>query len=378
MAVFAGLWLFERSRGPAAAIAPEDLPVLFETAEPGRGRLAEAPPQIPGKGWRDVLWRTLLEVFRDRLPATAAGVTFFALLAIFPALGAFVSLYGLFADINTVSQQLSQLAAFVPAEVLSLLAQQMVRLATARPDALSFAFVISLLFSLWTANAGTAALFDGLNVVYSETEKRNFFVRRALSYAFTVLGVVFVTLTTAILVAIPLAFEWLGFGGSLLVPLRWLLLPGLAATAFGVVYRYGPSRQRARWRWVRPGAAAAAVAWVGVSLLFSFYLNHLAHYDVTYGSLGAMVGFMVWLWLSVMVVLLGAELNAELEHQTALDSTTGRPRPLGRRGARMADSVGPSFRAKRRFGGEVAATLRGRMEHRRKDAPPQGEPPRNG
>jgi membrane protein len=376
MAALAWLWLRERAqRRSASLVRPEELPALFDAVEPGRGRLAEAPPQIPRQGWKDVLWRTLLEIFRDRLPATAGGVTFFVLLAMFPALGAFVSLYGLFADVDSVSKQLRQLAAFVPVDVLTLMAEQMVRLAIARPETLSFTFVLGLLFSVWTANAGTAALFDGLNVVYGEREKRNFFTRRLLTYVFTFLGVIFITLTVAILVAIPLALDWLGFGESLLVPLRWLLLIGLAAAAFGVIYRYGPSRAHARWRWVRPGALAAAVAWVGVSLLFSFYVNHLANYDATYGSLGAVVGVLVWIWLSVMVVLIGGELNAELEHQTALDSTTGRPAPIGWRGARMADTVGPSFRSLRRRGGRAAAMLSREAEtaRRRSGASRQGE-----
>jgi membrane protein len=322
---------------------PSVTPAVFEEAEPGRGRLAEAPPKIPATGWRDVLWRTWVDIGRDRLNATAGGVTFYALLAVFPAIGAFVSLWGLFADVNEVSGQLSELAAFVPVGVLAIVAQQMVRLATARPEALSFAFVVSLFVSIWSANAGVAALFDGLNVVYEEREKRNFFVRRLLTLGFTLAAVLFVTLVTGILVAAPIVLRLLGLGESLLVPLRWVLLPLLAAIAFAVVYRYGPSREPARWRWVQPGAMLAAVGWVAGSLAFSWYLNNLSHYDVTYGPLGAVVAFMMWIWVSVMIVLLGAELNAELEHQTAQDTTTGTPKPLGARGATMADTVGPAF-----------------------------------
>jgi membrane protein len=353
----------------------------LEAAEPGRGRLAEAPPQIPTKGWKDVLWRTWLEIGRDRLAATAGGVAFFSLLAVFPALAAFVSLYGLFADVNTVSRELNQLAAFVPAEVLTLIADQMVRLATARPETLSFAFFVGVVFSVWSANTGMAALFDGLNVVYEETEKRNFFVRRLISLAFTFAALVFLTITVAILVALPIVLNWMELGDTLLVPLRWLLALVLAAVAFAVIYRYGPSRERARWRWVRPGAAAAAVGWVGGSLAFSWYLNNLAHFDVTYGSLAAAVGFMMWMWVSLFVVLLGAELNAELEHQTAQDSTTGPEKPIGRRGAVMADTVGPRFGGWRREAGLVWAMLERqarRARARRSDARPQGELPRSG
>ncbi|MDB5446937.1 MAG: ribonuclease [Phenylobacterium sp.] len=377
MAAFALLWMRARRGRAPASLPAEALPALYEAIEPGRGRIAEAPPQIPARGWKDVLWRTWLEVGRDRLPATAGGVTFYALLAIFPAIGAFVSLYGLFADVGAVSRQLAELAAFVPRGALTLVAEQMLRLATARPETLSFAFVLSLLLSIWTANAGVAALFDGLNVVYGEQEKRNFFVRRAVTFAFTCAAVVFVTAVTAILVAVPIALRMLGLGQSLLVPLRWLLLLILAAAAFAVMYRYGPSREHARWRWVRPGAAAAALAWVGGSLAFSWYINHLAHYDVTYGPLGAVVGFMTWIWVSVMVVLLGAELNAELEHQTAEDSTTGPPRPLGQRGAAMADTVGPAFIGVRKEAGLIWSMLQrqaGRVRRSPTPAHPPGPP----
>jgi membrane protein len=380
MAAFALLWRRERRRAARAlpSLPPLAIPALYDAAEPGRGRLAEAPPQIPPKGWKDVLWRTWLEIGRDRLPATAGGVTFFTLLAIFPAIAAFVSLYGLFADVGEVSRELTQLAAFVPEAVLTLVAEQMMRLATARPETLSFAFLLGLVFSVWSANASMASLFDGLNVVYEEREKRNFFVRRIVTFAFTLAALIFFTATTAILVAIPIALNWMGLGETLLVPLRWILELGLAALAFGIVYRYGPSRERARWRWVRPGAAAAALVWVGASLAFSWYLNHLAHYDVTYGSLAAVVGFMMWIWVSVMVVLLGAELNAELEHQTAQDSTTGRPQPIGRRGAVMADTVGASFGGVRHEAGLIWAMLRrqaGRVRGRRRaPSTPSGSP----
>jgi membrane protein len=376
MAAFAALWLYARQKiapPPASCPAPD----LFERLEPGRGRVATRPPQIPPLGWKDVLWRTWLEVGRDRLPATAAGVTFYMLLAIFPGIGAFVSLWGLFADVGAVSRQLADLAAFVPLGVLDIIAQQMVRLATARSETLSFALLLSLVLSLWSANAGMAALFDGLNVVYEEREKRNFLVRRVVTFAFTCAALLFGVAVTAILVAVPPTLRLLGLGESLLIPLRWLLLLALVTFAFAVIYRYGPSRQHPRWRWVRLGAAAAAVGWLAGSLAFSWYINNLAHYDVTYGPLGAVVAFIMWIWVSVMAVLLGGELNAELEHQTACDTTTGPPQPLGERGAVMADTVGEAFVGWRKEAGLIwamlqrqAGRLRGRPISARNDAPP--------
>ena len=380
MATFGSLWLKAR-REPRPGISHQVVasPESFEQTEPGRGRMAHAPRHIPHAGWKDVLWRTWLEIGRDKLPVVAGGITFYALLAIFPAMAAFISLYGLFADVGTVMQQLNELAAFVPPQVLSLLGEQMLRLATAQNTGLSLAFLTSLLLSVWSANAGVGTLFDGLNVAYNETEKRNFFVRRAMIYAFTFAALVFMAMVTAILVAAPIFLRLLGLGETLLVPLRWLLLLGVAVFAFSVMYRFGPSRRRARWRWVRWGACFAALIWVSGSLGFSWYVNNVAHFDATYGSLAAVMGFMMWIWFSVMAVLLGAELNAEIEHQTAVDSTTGGPRPMGERGAAMADTVGLPFIGVRKEAAQLwgvarrqAGNLSGRV--RRKPGAEGGKP----
>ena len=322
----------------AEAHAPE----TFDAREPGRGRLARAPHQIPPRGWKDVIWRTYREVSQDRLTVVAGSVTFYSLLAIFPAVGVFVSLYGLIADVNEVNRQLASLASFVPREALGILGDQMTRLASRQQASLSVAFVISLLISVWSANAGMKALFNGLNIAYDEVEKRNFFTLTFLTYVFTAGALLFATVVIAVLVSTPIYFRDLGWRESskLWIPLRWLALLVFTSGAFAIVYRYGPCRARARWRWVTWGGLFSATLWLAVSLGFSWYVNHVAHFDATYGSLGAVIGFMMWIWTSVMVVLIGAELNAEIEHQTAVDSTTGAPLPIGARGAAMADSVG--------------------------------------
>ena len=256
-----------------------------------------------------------------------------------------------------MSEQLDQLAAFVPAEVLGLLGDQMVRLATQRHASLSVAFVVSLLLSVWSANNGVQALIGGLNIAYDEAEKRNYAVRTALTYAFTFAAIVFLTAVTGILVALPIVVDNLGLWDWWVIPVRWLGLLALAAGAFAVIYRFGPSRAKARWRWVRWGAGFAALAWVGASLGYSWFLGSFAHYDATYGPLGAVVGFMMWIWFTAMVVLVGAELNAEIEHQTAVDSTTGPPLPMGQRGAAMADTVGVAFGGVRKLWGGAEAKL---------------------
>jgi membrane protein len=323
-------------------MAPEG----FDADEPGRGRLAAGPWDIPARGWRDILWRVVLEIGADRLPSVAGGVTFFALLAIFPAIGAFVSLYGLFADIATVQTQLQQMSGVFPASVVQIVGDQMLRLAGEREGRLTVALILSLVLSTWSANNGVRALVEGLNIAYDEDERRPLWKVTLVTYAATFGALVFLALVAGLLVAIPAAMAWLGLAEGLWAPLRWLLVFVLAATAFSLAYRYAPCRARARWRWVTIGAVSAAAVWLAGSLAFSLYMTALAPLDATYGPLGAVIGFMIWVWCSVMVLLLGAELNAEIEHQTALDSTTGPERPLGERGAAMADTVGAASRWK--------------------------------
>ena len=337
-------------------------PAHFETEEPRRGRLASSPRAIPLRGWRDILWRTLREVGEDRLTVVAASVTYYTLLAVFPAVGVFVSLYGLVADVAAVREQLDALSSVFPPDILRLVGEQMMRLATRETAGLTFAFAISLFFSLWSASASMRSLFDGLNIAYDETEKRGFLTLAAITYGFTAALLVFLSLVSAILVAAPLVLEALNLRSELMIAARWPLVFVVAMVAFVIAYRYGPSRARARWRWLMPGAAFAALVWMGGSAGFSWYLTDVARLDVTYGSLGAVIGFMLWVWLSVMVVLIGAELNAEIEHQTALDSTTGPPAPMGRRGAVMADTVGLRFAGLRAGLGRIRAGARTRFD----------------
>ena len=311
-----------------------------EALQPGRGRSARSPGQIPPRGWRDILWRTLKEFNKDNIPAVGGGVTFFALLALFPGLAAFVALYGLFADFNDAVKQIEALAAIVPHDAVVFIGAQMIRIAEERGSTLSVAFVITLALSLWSANGGMKAFLNGLNIAYGETEKRGFVKLTLHSLAFTLGGVLLLLLAVAMVVLLPVALPALDDAGPLLAVLRWPGMVLLMMLVLAVVYRHRPSREHARWRWVTWGSVVAALLWVGASLAFSWYMSNLAHYDRTYGSFGAVAGAMTWLWMSVVIVLFGAELNAEIEHQTAVDSTTGAPLPLGRRGAAMADSIG--------------------------------------
>lgn len=386
-ALAAAWWNASRGRRPPAQsppAAPPPQPGLsrqtiaepehFERQEPRRGRIAEAPHRIPWRGWKDILWRTGREIGHDRLTVVAGSVTYYTLLAIFPALGVFVSLYGLIADVRLVEEQLVQLSSIFPPEAVRLLGEQMLRLANGKAAGLSVAFLISLLFSIWSASAGMKSLFDGLNIAYDEAETRSFFTLTALTYGFTLALLLFLSAVSGILVAAPIALAALGLHDGLLIAARWPLVYLVATAAFCVAYRYGPSRTRARWRWLVPGSAVAAFLWMAGSAGVSWYLNNVARLDATYGSLGAVIGVMLWIWFSVMVVLIGAELNAEIEHQTALDSTTGPPKPMGERGAAMADTVGLRFVGFRKGASLLLGGARAQIARLRRPRKPEVPP----
>ncbi|WP_348683478.1 YihY/virulence factor BrkB family protein [Brevundimonas aurantiaca] len=322
---------------PPKPPTPED----YEAREPGRGRLARRPEQIPHKGWIDILWRTGGSYFGDRVGFVAGGVTFFTLLSLFPLLGSFVTLYGLFADPADAWSRLRFLYAVMPDSIAQFLGGEMERLAANSNGQLTFTLIWTLALSLWTANGAVKVLFYGLNVAYHEVERRNIVRYNLLCMGFTVGGVVALLLTSALVVGAPVVIRLFGLQEEwgLLALLRWPLLLVGYVTALTLIYRFGPCRQKARWRWLTPGALFAALLSLTVSFLFSWYLTNFVRTD-SYGPLAAIMGFLLWTWLSVQVILMGAELNAEIEHQTAMDTTTGKPQPIGDRGAKVADTVG--------------------------------------
>jgi membrane protein len=315
-------------------------------AEPDRGREATTPQHIPGRGWKDILLRTYQEIQNDRLLALAAGVVFYSLVALFPAIAAGVSSYALVADANTIAKHLTLLANVVPGGTLELLGTEITRIATNSDGKLTFGFAVGFLIALWSANAGMKAIFDALNIIYDEQEKRSFIWLNLISLFFTFCAIAGALLAVSAVIVFPLilaAFGLSSFDKPLIGLLRWPVMLGLLLLGLEVLYRYGPSRREAKWRWISVGSVFAAVAWLVVSSLFSWYLANFANYNATYGSLGAVVGLMMWMWFSTIVVLVGAELNSEIEHQTARDSTVGQQeKPLGLRGAVVADTVGPA------------------------------------
>ncbi len=284
-------------------------------------------------------------MFAHRLLTEAAGITFYSLLAIFPALAALVSLYGLIADPATVSDQLNAAAGVVPSGGMEIIGDQVKRVASTSGGALGFGAIVGLLVALWSANGATKAMFNSLNVVYDEHEKRSYIRLTLLTLAVTLGALVFMVIAMACVVALPIVLNFVGLGpitAILIRVARWPLLLVIIAVMLAVIYRYGPSREEARWRWVSWGGAFAAIVWVLVSLAFSWYVAHFGSYNKTYGTLGAAVGFLTWIWISAIIVLVGATLNAEMEHQTEHDTTTGGEKPLGARGANKADSVAPA------------------------------------
>jgi membrane protein len=312
-------------------------------ADEGRGRQADKPTDIPAQGWKDILWRVYEQIGKDRVVSVAAGVTFYALLAIFPAIAALVSTYGLFADPSTIQEHLNALSGFLPGGALEIVGDQVKRITSKGGGALGIGFFIGLATSLWSANAGMKAIFDALNIVYNEDEKRSFIGLNARSLTFTIGAILFLILALGAVVVLPIALDYLRLGevGKWMIAiLRWPLLLAGVIVGLALLYRYGPSRDNPKWRWITPGSVIAAVLWLAASMLFSWYVSSFGNYNETYGSLGAVIGFMTWIWISSVVVLLGAEINAEMEHQTAKDSTEGPDRPIGSRGATMADTVG--------------------------------------
>ncbi|WP_232845783.1 YihY/virulence factor BrkB family protein [Aurantimonas marina] len=316
-------------------------------SEPGRGRDAAGPFSIPWKGWKDILLRLYHSFWEDRVMLIAAGATFYLLLALFPAFAVFVSLYGYVNDPATISEHIAFAGRFLPQAGTELLQAQLDNLVNQDPASLSIGFIFGSLFALWSANNGIKTLFEAMNVAYGESERRSFIKLNLIALCFTLgaifIGIVLITMV-GVVPAVMALFGLRGFTETLIASLRWPVVFVLIVVAIALIYRYGPSRNRARWSWVLFGAVLAAVVWVAASIGFSWYLQNFANYNAMYGSLGAVIGFMMWVWISSLIFIIGAEINAEMEHQTAQDTTKPPAKPIGTRGARVADTVGQSAR----------------------------------
>ena len=288
---------------------------------------AAAPHQISAAGWRDILMRVLANIGQDNVSLMAAGVAFYALLSLAPGFTALVALYGLVADPAAVEAHVAALRGVMPPEAQRLVTDQLTEIVRDRSSTLGLGFLVSLVIALWSANAGTSALISALNVAYGEREKRGLLRYYGGTLLLTLSSAICGGIALLLIAVIPASLRWLPLGEAgraLIGILRWPVVLLLFAAVLALLYRYAPSRDEPHWSWVSWGAAAAALLWIAGSVLFSVYVGRFATYNKTYGSLGAVVVLLMWLWLSAYAVLLGAELNAEMERQTGR-GPTGRP-----------------------------------------------------
>jgi membrane protein len=281
---------------------------------------------LPRRRFRDVLWGLYNKVNDDRILAVAGGLAFFGLLALFPGVAAFVALYGLFSDWSTINGHLATFTFMLPGGASEIIADEVRRVAAQGNGALGIKFFASLMIGLWSANSGIKSMFDALNVAYGEREKRSFLTLNLEALLFTLAAILASIAAFSAVVAAPVAFQFFGLGKMMQVIaiIRWPLLAMIVLLGLSVLYRFGPSRGTSKWRCVTWGSALATLLWVGISVLFSWYVASIGNYSRTYGALGAIIGFMTWIWLSAIVILLGAELNAELEQDRRRPQTSSK------------------------------------------------------
>ncbi|HEV8423910.1 MAG TPA: YihY/virulence factor BrkB family protein [Actinomycetes bacterium] len=327
--------------GPSAAASHETDPDAVTDNQ--RGRRAERPQEIPAKGWKDIAKRTMKGVKQDQVPLLSAGVAFYTLLALFPAIIAGVSIYGLVADPETVRQQLDELTRMLSPETATLIGEQIKQITGGAGGALGVATGVGILTALWSASSGMKALITGVNLAYDESEGRTFLKLRGLALLLTLGAMVLMAVALTLIVAFPaLTDSWPAVLRWTVGTLRWVLLAALLVAGLAVLYRYAPDRDEPKWTWVSWGSGIATLLWVLASVGFSIYANSFGNYNKTYGALAGVIILMFWLFLTAFVVLVGAELNTEMELQTAKDTTTGPGRPMGEREAHAADHVAES------------------------------------
>ncbi|MEM7710902.1 MAG: YihY/virulence factor BrkB family protein [Pseudomonadota bacterium] len=323
--------------------APTVTPEKIIAREPGRGRDATVPAQIPMTGWLDVGKRVVSQVGQDHVALVAAGVAFYGLLAIFPAITALIAITGLLYEPTELVTALEGITAVVPGDVATLLMDQARSVAGSQESGLTLGLVLGLGLALWSASAGVGSLIEGVSLAYEEKDERGFIVRKAVTILMT-LGMIFGVMVAAMLiVVVPVTLGVLAFAPWVEVVIRWVSYIPLALivmVGLGVLYRYGPHRSNARWVWLTPGAVIATILWLTASIGFSVYVTNFASYNETFGSVAGVVVLLMWMWISAFVILLGAEFNSEVEAQTARDTTTGPREPMGYRGAVKADHIG--------------------------------------
>jgi membrane protein len=319
-------------RPPAGAPGEQELPGIH----------AEKPTEIPWAGWKQIVKRAWAENKADNMPIIAGGVAFFGFLSIFPALIALLSLYGLVATPETVARQVESLSAQLPESAAQIIEEQLNAIVANSGSALTVGLIVSILAALWSASGGVGNLITAVNLAYDEVETRNFVKLKLMSLGLVLASIVFVLITFGLVAVVPAVLDALPLGvvGTILAQVvRWVLLLAVFAGALAVLYRVAPDRDAPRFSWVSLGAVVVTVVWAIVSVGFSLYVDNFGSYDKTYGAIAGVIVLMLWLYLTCYLILLGAEINSEAEHQTAHDTTEGEPQPMGSRDAKVADSL---------------------------------------
>ncbi|WP_187431362.1 hypothetical protein ROLI_030060 [Roseobacter fucihabitans] len=308
-----------------------------------RGRNAETPTEIPAFGWKDVAFRLKDEIASDRVGLIAAGVAFYGLLALFPAITALIAISGLLVEPSEIVDQLNNLSGVMPEEVIAIITKQATSVAGSREGGLGLAALFGILIALYSASKGMGSLMQGINIAYNEEEERGFIKLKLVTFGLTIvlmIGLLVAMLSTLGMPAV-LAFVDLGWGIEAIITIVfWLALFALTVVGLSVLYRYAPSRDPAEWRWTSPGAIAGCLMWIVASAGFAFYVSNFGSYNESFGTLAGVIVLLMWFWISAFIILLGAELNAELEAQTRLDTTQGHDQPMGQRDAEKADNLG--------------------------------------
>ncbi|MCX7567717.1 YihY/virulence factor BrkB family protein [Sulfitobacter sp. F26169L] len=308
-----------------------------------RGRDAEKPTEIPASGWKDIAFRLKDEIADDRVGLIAAGVAFYGLLALFPAITALIAISGLLVEPSAIVEQLRGLSGVMPDEVITIITKQATAVAGSREGGLGLAALLGIIIALYSASKGVASLMQGINVAYDEQEKRGFIKLKLVTFGLTIALMIGLLVALLMMIGLPAALSFVDLGGmieTLITVAMWIGLLCLTILGLSVLYRYAPSRDEPEWKWASPGAVAGCLLWIGASAGFAFYVSNFGSYNESFGTLAGVVVLLMWFWISAFIILLGAELNAELEAQTRADTTQGHDEPMGHRDAVKADNLG--------------------------------------
>jgi len=306
------------------------------------GQDADSPTDVPARGWLQIVKRAWKEAKTDQVPLLGAGVAFYAFLSLFPAMVALVLVYGLVADPSKIASQVKSMTGALPPEAQQLITSQLQSMASGQSRGLGIGLIVSIALALWSASGGMGHLITAVNTAYDEEETRSFVKRKLLALGLTLGAIVFMIVIIGIVVAVP-ALLAAGVSSTplrvLLTVVQFIVLVAAVAAALALVYRLAPDRDSPKLKWVSTGSIIATVLWLVASIGFSLYTSHFGSYAKTYGALASVVVLLLWLWITSYAILLGAEINAEAEQQTASDTTEGPARPMGERGAVKADST---------------------------------------